>query len=351
MKDKVNNPNLSWLSVKLLSLLGTIFLTLVACDNSSNTPPPSGDTTSPSIVSITPNNGAIGVTNDSTIVISFSEAMDKTRTEQAFGSTTLPGFGFSWNADGTVLTVVPSSDLIYTFGGNVYSFSFSAGATDLAGNALQGAPVGSSFTTLRQITLSFESVASEDGTVRDDGFINPGITCNAETICVGDSSVGPDASFMGFLSFDLSSLPEDLTQLVAANLRVYQHGTYQDSAPYTDLGPLLWDHVFYDVLDVDDTTIPALTSSGQVLSANASNGYKTTEVTSAVQDDWAKREERGRRSQYRLRFTEETDDDGIADIALFSPGEGLSNRPRLSVTFLIPKSDITGDVLTSEKTQ
>jgi hypothetical protein len=357
MKElSMTNPNTLWFGVKLLGLVVSLCLTLVACDTSSKPPPPepSGDTTSPNIVSITPQNGVIGVTKDSSIVITFSEAMDQTRTEQAFSSTTLPGFSFSWNEGGTVLTVVPSSDLLYTFEGKVYSFSLSAGATDLSGNALQGAPISSSFTTLRQITIFLDSVALADGSLRDeDGAINPNASCAGEAICVGDSGInGPldNSTYLGFLSFDLSSLPEALTEITAASLRITQTDT--TGAPYTDLGDLLWDHVFYDVLDANDVETPALAVSGQLLSADAGNGTKTTDATSAVQDDWAKREERGKRSQYRLRLAEETDNDGSTDVAFFTSGEGVSNRPRLSITFLIPSSDITGDLVSaSQKTQ
>jgi hypothetical protein len=321
---------------KLLSLVGVIVLTGVGCDNSTNVPPPpSGDTAAPSIVSITPKNGAVGVTKDSNIVITFSEAMDKVRTEQAFQSADIPGFSFSWNEDGTVLTVDPSSDLVYTFSGNTYSFSLNAGATDVAGNALQDAPVGSSFAMLVLNQLDLYSVASADGSLRDtDGAINPNASCAGEAICVGDSGINGEldnSSYLGFLSFDFSDLPETLIEIVEAQLSVRQTDT--TGSPYTDLGDLLWDHVFYDVLDADDFAIAAI-ASGQILSTDATNNTKTTDVTSAVQDDWDKRTERGNRSQYRLRFTEETDNDGSTDVAFFTSGEGVSNKPRLEITYL-----------------
>jgi hypothetical protein len=330
--------------LKLLSLVGIIVLVLVGCDNSSpNVPPPpptpSGDTTAPSIVSVIPKNGAVGVTKDSNIVITFSEAMDKARTEQAFQAADIPGFSFSWNEDGTVLTVDPSSDLVYAHcTGQVYNFTLSAGATDLAGNTLQAAPVGSSFTTLVRNSRLLYSVASEDGTLRDaDGAINPNANCAGDSICVGDSGInGPldNSTYQGFLSFDLSGLPETLVDIVGANLSIYQDNT--NGPAYTDLGTLLWDHVFYDVLDADDFAIPALTASGQILSGDASNGNKTTEVTVAVVDDWNNRAARNNRSQYRLHFTEETDNDGVTDVAFFVSGEGVSDtqKPRLRVTYL-----------------
>jgi Bacterial Ig-like domain len=340
MKHTSVKSNATWFGVKLLSLVGTIFLTLVACDTSSNpTPPePSGDATPPSIVSITPTHGAIGVTKDSNIIITFSEAMDQARTEQAFQAAEIPGFSFSWNADETVLTVDPASNLEYTFDGKVYNFSLSTGATDLAGNVLQGAPVGSSFLMLVLNKVSLFSVASADGTLRDgDGAINPAASCDEETICVGDSGAvaTENESYLGFLSFDLSSLPENLTEIVEAELRVTQTQTdFNGGSPYTDLGNLLWDHVFYDVLDADDFAIPALTASGQLLSASAANESKTTEVTSALQDDWENRAARDNRSQYRLRFTEETDNNGDTDVAFFTSGEGVSTKPRLEITYL-----------------
>lgn len=234
------------------------------------------------------------------------------------------------------MTVDPSSDLLYTSSGNSYSFSLNAGATDVAGNSLQDAPIGSSFAMLVLNQINLYSVAAADGSLRDtDGAINPNASCAGESICVGDSGINGEldnSSYLGFLSFDLSALPETLVEIIEARLSVRQTDT--NGSPYTDLGALLWDHVFYDALDAGDFEIPALTTSGQLLSADAINNTKTSDATSAVQDDWENRAARGNRSQYRLRFTEETDNDGSTDVAFFTSGEGGGDEPRLSVTYL-----------------
>lgn len=313
------------------TLVLVLALAFVACNTQTPPAPNPGDTTPPSIVSISPNEGAMGVAKDVVIVVKFSEAMNKGATELAYGSSDIPAVNFSWNADATELSIDPAGDLSYTDPGKVYTFSIGSSATDLAGNKLT--TVASSFTTLRQITAQFYSVAALDGNVRSDGVLLSG-SCGSTLICVGDSGLVDNSTYRGFISFDLSSLPEALTQVVAAELRVEQAGLF--GTPYTDLGSLRLDHVNYGAsLSAADFDAPVLASLG-ILSTTTALEFKTKSVTASVQDDWSNRAARGHRSQYRLRFFSLTDGDGAGDYATFTPGEAASSKPRLEVTYLIP---------------
>jgi hypothetical protein len=99
------------------------------------------DTKPPFIVSTNPSDGQKDVDTSLKILITFSEAMDKTSTEAAVSI--VPGIitGMNWNQDGTDLTVIINLDE-----GKTYSVTISTKAKDLAGN-LMAFPYTFSFTT------------------------------------------------------------------------------------------------------------------------------------------------------------------------------------------------------------
>ena len=297
--------------------------------------PPPGDTTAPTIVSVTPGNGEIGVTKDVKIVVTFSEAMNKATTELAYQSSDMPAVSFAWSDGDTKLTIDPTGDLAYSVGGTLYSFKLTSTATDLAGNALT--EVTSTFRTLRELTRTFESVAVLDGDVRSDGVVNAAACGN---ICVGDSALVDNAQYKGFLSFNLTPLATDgltsSSRITSAVFSAYQMAV--DGAPYTDLilgsQRLLVAHVNYGPsLTAPDFNTPILSNEGN-LAEDADVEWKAESVVASVRDDWDNRAARDNRSQYMLYFAKSTDGDGIADIAYFS--ESGVNKPELTVKFLVP---------------
>jgi hypothetical protein len=103
------------------------------------------DTTPPRVVSVTPVNNATNVANNTSIIITFTEAMNQTATAAAISlspAVTCTG-GWTWNTGGTVATCVPTADLPST---TLYTVGVSVAAKDLAGNAMT-APFSSNFTT------------------------------------------------------------------------------------------------------------------------------------------------------------------------------------------------------------
>lgn len=86
------------------SLLASVLivLALAGCGLSSTTPAPTPtpttpttptpepDTTPPTVVSISPANGATAIESDANIIITFSEGMDQAATEAAYQSADLP---------------------------------------------------------------------------------------------------------------------------------------------------------------------------------------------------------------------------------------------------------------------
>lgn len=291
------------------------------------------DTTAPSIVSITPASGATGVSKTANITVTFSEKMNQAATQSAYQSTDLPASGvtFSWNPAGTVMTINPNADLLYTATGKTYAFSLTTTATDMAGNALPA--TNSSFKTFRQLTTTLSSTPALDGNVRSDGLVSAGNT----VLEIGDSGSVANATYRGYLSFDLSGLPAGLSSanILGATLSVRQQAVFGN--PYTDLdvgvSDLMLDHVNYGpsltAADFDPTVYTML---GDMISSTALATYQRS-VLSSVQADWTGNRTR---SQYRLRFAKLTDGDGVFDAIHINSGDSASNKPTLQVTYLMP---------------
>jgi hypothetical protein len=180
------------------------------------------DTTAPTIVSVLPDDGAGGVAEDAQIIITFSEAMDKAATQQAYQSATAglkaSEVTFSWNADGTVLTITPNELLEYAAvtapdaDANEYAFSLSSVAADKAGNELEGADY--SFTTLKRVTQTIVRDAVNTGTIRkyvSDATYHGGAD---STVSCGYRGGASTAGYIrGFWSYGLagSGIPAALT--------------------------------------------------------------------------------------------------------------------------------------------
>lgn len=314
-------------------------------------PPGETDTTPPTVASIEPPIGATGVAKDADIVITFGEKMDQSATQAAYQSADLPAGAvtFDWNAGSTVLTLRPNIPLEYAAGTDPslpakrYRFSVTSTAKDTAGNPL--APVSSDFSTLKQIDVSLTSQAGLDGNVTSSQLARADIA----SILVGD--LPPSTGIRSFLSFDLSSLPEGVTEeaLVQAELSVYKVDV--SNSPYAALNnceatdPTLCataqmelNHVNYgDTLDGIDFDTARLADLGGIDSElSPISAYRTADVLSAVRDDLGNREARGSRSQYRLSFPKQTNADKYPDLVAFTAGESTSNQPLLKLSYLTP---------------
>lgn len=135
----------------------------------------------------------------------------------------------------------------------------------------------------------------------------------------------------GFLSFSLNDIPAGST-IEKAILRIYQ--TRTKGNPYAADNSLIVDHLDYGItLDDADYNRAALTSNIGTITKNAVLEWKDLEVTSAVKNDRAG----GRtRSQFRLRFSSETDGNGTEDIAYSEAAENTEstgNIPQLVIQY------------------
>ena len=338
---------------KVVSVTSSTTYTLTATNASGSSTKSVGVTVAslpapPTVVSVSPASGATGVSADAKIVVTFSKPMDQAVTQAAYQSASLPASGvtFDWDASGTVLTVTPNTPLVYATGtdpkvvvATIYAFSITSTAEDKLGNAL--VPVNSSFKTLREITASLQSEAVRDGYVESGGSYDTTVD-----LYVGDSS--NNSGVRGFLSFDLSSLPNSLTSsdLVSGMLNLYKAVVTND--PYTDLHDpctpaclttrVILDHVTYGItLDSADYYTPKLEASGYTDGLSVPIGYVTSDVLTSVRDDVTNRITRENRSQYRLGFPLISDGDSKNDNVSYGAAESnFGYRPSLVLKYQIP---------------
>jgi hypothetical protein len=302
------------------------------------------DTAAPTIVSIVPADAAIGVEKDENIVITFSEPMAKADTQAAYQSAssgiTAAQVTFSWDATGTVLTIDPNASLLYQSGtdpatatAREYSFSMTTTATDLAGNPL-AEQSDATFHTRRRITQALDKKGG--GTVTDQltGYFWPNAKAHT-LIRVGDYDEGGSlvVPMRGFVTMDLSSLPDGIASFEKATL-----GIYQDSVagtPYSSLGELHIYHMTFAALNQTtfDAVGPSSTDLG-VFTASTTAGKKSFDVTDQVSADYRNRATLAGLSQYGLRFVTLQNNDSASDYAQFDTYG--ANTPKLTVIYLIP---------------
>jgi Bacterial Ig-like domain len=294
------------------------------------------DTTRPTVISVDPPNGATGVKDDASVIFTFSERMDQASTEFSYESLELPtgGVTFSWNTDGTILTIKPNDLLEYAAGDDpsiaakTYAINISRVAHDISGNSLS--EFNSSFSTLRVIVSSIYATANLDGEVI--GNLADGVDSASRGIRVGELG---DSIVRGFFSFDLTVIP---TGVVTDEAKVIINKEGVVGNPY-EFSFMSLDHVIYGgSLSNDDYDTPILADLGIFDSASEPvTGYLASDVTSALNDDLTNRAARGNRSQYRLSFRATDEKKGPANYVSFTASEGPNGqRPFLNVVYYLP---------------
>jgi len=292
--------------------------------------------TAPHIIGLVPSDAARGVSCDVRLVIAFSQAMDPVSTEAAYRSRDLPatGLSFEWDAGLRIVTLTPRAPLRYgdETGSIVYRYGFDGSARDLAGTPLP--PTEFSFHTLRQVSVELPADDERTGNWTDtqsEGIHNclrhPEAPYEA-TVCVGDDL--RDVRYWGFLSFDLSPIPDQVGQIQSARLRASAtvHG-----APEA-LGENRLEHVRFDALDE-----AAMNATPQALLGPFFSGVNVaarSQITLGVDlskplgEDCRNRVALQQRSQYRIGFTKGSANSHWDDLEL--PTKSI----RLVVSYLIP---------------
>lgn len=288
------------------------------------------DTTSPTILSVTPTDGTKKLKDDVKIIFTFSEPMAKAATEGAFvidaSSKTSAPPTMTWNEDGTVLTIDPKA--AYATGTDPAAvtavplrFAISTGATDLAGNALT-AGASASVSLYRQITL----VAPRHDTL----FGNTDADKNTRFSFIGAGDNSGNVETRGYVSYVLPSIPAGV-EISRATLE----GTIRaiDGAPFALFGDMQIEHMAFDRIDSTTHDAPSLRSLGIFIPATPApkvDDPVAKDVLLAVRDDYAM----GRLlSQYRLRFVANVP--STNDTKDFAHIKNAGAETKLSLAYLI----------------
>jgi hypothetical protein len=290
---------------------------------------PTVDTTPPTIQSISPADGASGIHRDATVTIAFSEAMDQLSVQNSLDAADLGAVSFEWNAEGTTMRIVPAVALEYAEGtgtdpsvtpGIIYGVVLGTGATDAAGNAVT-VGIQSNFTTLKRITHTLVRDNEQTGAGTPSGVT----TDDNDFLTVGDDDAGGLANgYRGYITMDMSPLPESALEVESATLRGHQ--MFVSGDPYEALGNgngLIIDHGIFELgangNENSAFNLDPLSTVGEL--AQADDLALSIDVSSQVNDDLQNRVARLDRSQYRLRFDGFSNLDNVEDAAFIGRNE------------------------------
>jgi hypothetical protein len=258
--------------------------------------------------------------------------MDKASVNAAFAMVSPVVDGtISWDVEGKVMTFEPAAQFDY---GEFVEARIGATAKSADGHAM-GKAKSISFRVMQIKTVDIYGVAAKDGHVYSPAVMAiKKVDSTSTRFNVGTWQ-------RGFLTFDLSVLPEDLINITDTNLSVMQ--SQADATAYgAATGNLRIESLVYGSLDLADFNKkgvefcwPACAPVSYLLSSSSSIGVKSADVILFVKNDWEKRNEQGHLSQYRLRFEKENNGDGPEISAEFHSSEGAT-KPKLRITYTHP---------------
>lgn len=274
------------------------------------------------VLSSEPENDAEGVFEDVEIVIDFDKAMDRESTEAAYESADLPAndVDFVWSESDTRLTIAPEVPLPYTETAKEYDIAIRAGAEAVDGSVLKQ-KFSLSFKLARQLQVALKPLTNttKTGYWRGDNTMGD---CGSSYVCMGDGA--SKDQYKAFLTFDLSSLPEDVSSLDAS---LSWPCNYVGN-PFATLGALHFEQVVFTSVG---TTAFSAAALSQVASYTTSAASFTADASSAVLDDYENRGTRSAQSQFRAAFATPTDNDSSSDVCLTA-----LNGPTLTIDYLVP---------------
>ena len=297
---------------------------------------PAPDTTPPTVLVASPSQTSTGNARNALLEVVFSEPMNKASVQAAFSLTAPSGFNsgtFSWNEAATVMTYAPPA--AFSYGADV-TWQVSTSARDAAGNAM-AETMTSSFRVIRQGTLTVNFDPDTSGSVGAPGYFRQSNLYNLVTLGDGYGN----ETFRLFLGFRLAGLPENLTRITQATLSWWV--TAKIGTPFEKFGELLLEPVNVgnqlEIALLENPPNPALIAdyhtgplaAGTPVLPSAIGTPGMFDVTSSVVRDWSDRAARDRRTQYRLRFAQVSDQNGQTD-ALISDSE---THPKLAELYVV----------------
>jgi hypothetical protein len=239
----------------------------------------------PTIVAMTPADGAVGVRPGDTISITFDRPMKSYWVQQAFSSQTLGDVEFTWTNGERVLTITPVNELELAEGEGLdpsvidaleYDVTIAGTARDTDDVEL-GEDITFTFTTAKYMVGlaprvdSLTRTALSNGTVHGSGYT---------TLYAGDSSFADATQLMPFFAFDLADMPLNDIEIVDARLELEITGL--NNEPFADLGYLRLEQASYtNEINQSALEAPAAANIGTLMT-QAGMGVRSKDVTTAV---------------------------------------------------------------------
>jgi len=316
------------MEMKLDYVMSAAVLSLVGCAAVEPAPGDDNQDPTPQVLAIEPANNAVGVRENASIKLTFSEPMDTASVEAAFSAPQIGAVTFIWNLSNTEVTIVPGSPLRYADGVGddpsvvqalTYELVLQTSAVSQQGMPLAAA-TASVFSTLKQMDTTAPIYGDMTMHVSNTGSIALPDT----DLRVGDGVA--NTMSRGLITFNLSAITDRAVEIESARLRAIKTSVVGD--PFA-INPSISSYHISFTDPVAGYSVEPLATMGTF--ASASTGGVSEDVTSAVADDLAHRVDRQQMSQFRIQFDAGTDGDGGQDYAVFG-----RNTLELKLRYLSP---------------
>ncbi|HEX6766454.1 MAG TPA: Ig-like domain-containing protein, partial [Polyangiaceae bacterium] len=271
----------------------------------------------PTIVRVSPSDGARGVHADENVVITFSEPMDRVATAAALASPDValgPG-SFTWSVNDTVLTVdLPpftyrTGDDPLTVVASNFRFTVGTGARDVDGNHLESR-FDFAFRTLRDITQRLRPVRNSENPSteywawsRTLGTSNATI-CESGAFAIGSFGGASANMTVGYVAMDIAELPNGIVDFKQATFIGSQQSS--EGIPFDFMGVIRLTHLA--PLPINQGIAPASLPEATPLldlgpfASDPESRPRTKDVLAVLEGDYANRSARSNQSTFGLAF-------------------------------------------------
>jgi hypothetical protein len=266
--------------------------------------------------------GATAVAEDTNIVITFSEPMDRQSVQAAYQSASIPAVTYAWSEDDTKVTIDPNVDLLAADGGpdvaaQSYAISITDTAEDKAGNRLS--TWTGSFATYRVVSADYPVNGSRVHYFNGTSVLG----CNGASALAGDD--GARGMFIA-LEVPLSALPAGIIHFSSARIRGAIDGSR--GGPFGKFGDIHLYSIDQKPLTAVNWTTPVAEDLG--LFASSASGSVATNVRVPLAEAYAVLGTAGV-VQYRVSFPSPVTADTSADWVSFA-----CEQFSLSARYIVP---------------
>ena len=186
------------------------------------------------------------------------------------------------------------------------------------------------------LTLTLHSIAIEDGWILESSEtsgVGGTMDSTATTFRLGDEVA--DKQYRSILSFNTTLIP-DTAVLQSVVLRIKQNGTPVGTDPFTILGSV-WADIQTGTFGAGALELADFNSTATVNAAGAFNSTPVSSYYSLTMNAAARNAiNKLGRTQIRLRFGMDDNNDSAADYMKFLSGDFTSVHPELVITYIIP---------------